>query len=219
MAVSSRTFMVRSATLLRDEKLASIVLRLMISMNDISITNSSMAEWEKTEDPKKKARWRGGVLYFGRVQSAHLFEALSIIAEIKKDSDLTAAVAAADLTTQTSFGIVAKFLDTRDYNMLAKMRNVIAFHYGSKLAIKHLKRLVDISPDHLATYSLGGETLDWYFELGDLIADEIVVREVFQIPESADLKKAAIAVLDRLHVIGTAFTDFAGYFIRACCAK
>jgi hypothetical protein len=68
-------------------------------------------------------------------------------------------------------------------------------------------------------YSLGGETLDWYFELGDLIADEIVVRELFQIRDSADLKKAAIAVLDCLHVIETAFTDFAGYFIHACCAK
>jgi hypothetical protein len=71
------------------------VLRLMIAMNDLGITTSSMVEWEKTIDPKKKARWRGGVLYFGRVQSAHLFEALSIINEIKEDMDLKAAVASA----------------------------------------------------------------------------------------------------------------------------
>lgn len=219
MAVSSRTFTLRSATLLRDEKLASVILRLMISMNDIGITNTSMAEWEKTQDPKKKARWRGGVLYLGRVQSAHLFEALGIISEIKKDSDLLATVGASDAATQTSFAVIAKFLQTPDYNMLAKMRNVIAFHYNRALTVRRLKKLVQQSPGHLTTYSLGGETLDWYFELGDLIADEIVVREVFQIPDSADLKKAAIAVLDRLHVIGTAFTDFAGYFIRACCAR
>jgi hypothetical protein len=90
--MSSRTWSVRSAKLLHDEKLGSVVLRLMIVMNDIGITNSSMVEWEKTKHPKKKARWRGGVLYFGRVQSAHLFEALKIIAEIKKDKDLMAAV-------------------------------------------------------------------------------------------------------------------------------
>jgi hypothetical protein len=94
--MSSRTLSVRSAKLLRDEKLGSIILRLMIAMNDIGITNSSMAEWEKSDDPKKKARWRGGVLYFGRVQSAHLFEALSIIDEIKKDRSLMAAVDRAD---------------------------------------------------------------------------------------------------------------------------
>jgi hypothetical protein len=73
--------------------------------------------------------------------------------------------------------------------------------------------------NHVTTYSLGGETLDWYFELGDLIADEITIREVFEIPDEADLKKAAIEVLDRLHKIGTSFTDFAGHFVRACCAK
>jgi hypothetical protein len=184
-----------------------------------------MAEWEKTkdsnkaEDLKKKARWRRGVLYFGRVQSAHLFEAFGIIAEIKKDSDLSAVVAAVDRKTQNSFDTVANFLNDPDYKMLAKMRNVIAFHYDTKLTLKRLKRLADQSPSHLTNYSLGGETLDWYFELGDLIADEIVVREVFQIPDSADLEKAAIAVLNRLHIIGSGFTDFAGYFIGACCAK
>jgi hypothetical protein len=46
-----------------------------------------------------------------------------------------------------------------------------------------------------------------------------VIREVFRIPENADLKKAAIEVLDRLRKMGTAFTDFAGYFIRACCSR
>jgi hypothetical protein len=191
----------------------------MMAMNDLGITNSSMAEWEKTDDPKKKARWRGGVLYFGRVQSAHLFEALSIIREIKGDAELMAAVDRSGRTTKASFDTIAQFLDTDDYQMLAKMRNVVAFHYGPKLAVRRLRKVVQDSPGHCMLYSLGSETLDWYFELGDLIADEIVIREVFQIPDGTDIKTAAIQVLDRLHKIGTAFTDFAGYFIRACCAK
>jgi hypothetical protein len=217
--MSSRTWKVRSAKLLQHEKLGSVVVRLMMVMDDIGITNSSMVEWEKTDDPKKKARWRGGVLYFGRVQSAHLFEALSIIDEIKKDKDLMAAVDRADPTTKTSFETVAKFLDGDDYRMMAKMRNVVAFHYDPKLTLRRLQKLVEKSPDHFTMYSLGSETLDWYFELGDLIADEITIREVFQISESADIEKAALEILDRLHKMATAFTDFAGYFIRACCAK
>jgi hypothetical protein len=60
----------------------------MMAMNDLGMTNSSMAEWQNPDDPKKRARWRGGLLYFGRVQSAHLFEALSIIREIRDDPDL-----------------------------------------------------------------------------------------------------------------------------------
>jgi hypothetical protein len=191
----------------------------MMAMNDIGITNSSMAEWQTTDDPKKKARWRGGVLYFGRVQSAHLFEALSIIDEIKRDPALMAAVDRADQATKRSFQVVSRFLDGADYNMMAKMRNVVAFHYEPKLALRRLRKLVEKWPDHSMLYSLGSETLDWYFELGDLIADEVVIREVFGISEDADIKEATLKILDRLHVIGAAFTDFAGYFIRACCAK
>jgi hypothetical protein len=146
--MSSRTLSVRSAKLLRDEKLGSVILRLMIAMNDIGITNSSMAEWEQSDDPKKKARWRGGVLYFGRVQSAHLFEAFSIIDEIKKDKDLMAAVDRADHATRQSFETIAKFLGGDDHKIPAKMRNVVAFHYEPKLTMRRLQKLVENWPSH-----------------------------------------------------------------------
>jgi len=156
---------------------------------------------------------------YGGGGSTHLFEALSIIKEIKDDKDLMTAVERADRKTQESFASVAKFIESKDYGMMAKLRNVVAFHYESKLAVRRLKKIVDKSPGHSTTYSLGNATLDWYFELGDLIADEIVIRDVFQITDCADLEQAATEVLDRLRVIALAFLDFAGYFIRACCAR
>jgi hypothetical protein len=219
MPISSRTFSVRSEKLLRDEKLGAVILRLMMAVNDIGITSRSLYGWQHTTDRKKKARWRGGVLYFGRVQSAHLFEALSIVKEIKEDNDLMAAVERADCKTQESFATVAKFIGSKDYGMMAKLRNVVGFRYEPKLSVRRLRKIVDKSPRHSMTYSLGSATLDWYFELGDLIADEIVIRDVFQIPDSADLEQAATEVLNRLRVIALAFMDFAGYFIRACCAR
>jgi hypothetical protein len=182
-------------------------------------SDSIASAGQHTTDHKKKARWKGGVLYFGRVQSAHLFEALSIIKEIKHDKDLMTAVERADSKTKESFAGVAKFIGSKDYVMMAKLRNVVAFHYESKLVIRRLKKIIDTSPGHSMTYSLGNATLDWYFELGDLIADEIVIREVFQIPDSANIEQAATEVLDRLRIIALAFLDFAGYFIRACCAR
>jgi hypothetical protein len=126
--MSSRTFMVRSAKLLLDEKLASVVMRLMIAMNDLGMTNSSMAEWQATDDPKKRARWRGGLLYFGRVQSAHLFEALSIIQEIGDDPDLMRTVNSCDTKTIDSFDTAAKSLESSDFALLARLRNNTAFH-------------------------------------------------------------------------------------------
>jgi hypothetical protein len=122
MAISSRTFSIRSEKLLRNEKLGSVILRLMMAVNDISVTSSSLYEWQHTSEPKKKGRWQGGVLYFGRIQSAHLFEALTIVKEIRDDSELLRAVRQADPTTQESFDIVAQFIGSKDYEMMAKLR-------------------------------------------------------------------------------------------------
>ena len=66
---------------------------------------------------------------------------------------------------------------------------------------------------------MGTDTLDWYFDLGDLIADEVLIRDVFEIDEKEDIAKAALEVLKRLHVIGDAYAKFAPYFIRECCKK
>jgi hypothetical protein len=216
--VASRTFMVRTEKLLRDEKLGVIVVRLMIVMNDISITNSSMQEWQTTTEPKKRGRWRGGILYFGRIQSAHLFEALSIIKEISDDAELRAVVGRCDATTQQSFATVLPFLSGTDFGLMAKLRNNTAFHYTEEWVKRRMKRLVEKHPHHTTPYSMGAETLDWHFELGDLVIDEMVIRDIFQIPESTDTFEGATKVLDRLHTLGTAFTDFAGHFIF-CCAR
>lgn len=211
--MTSTEWVGKTAKLLEDEKLGSVLVRL------ISITNSQMIEWEKTEDRKKKQRSRGAILYFGRVQSAHLYEALDIINEIKYDPDLKARVEKCSKVVNGCFDTIAAFLGSSDHKLMAKMRNVVAFHYDPKLATRRLKSLVDKYPDHRFAYSMGTETLDWYFELGDLIADSVLIRDVFEIDEEQDIAAAALEVLMRLHVIGDAFTKFAPYFIRECCRK
>jgi hypothetical protein len=124
-----------------------------------------------------------------------------------------------DRGTIEAFHIVAAFLGSEDHDLLAKMRNVAAFHYEPKLSIRRLRRLAEKFPGHVSSISMGSETLDWYFELGDTIIDGIVIRDVFQIGEDEDIAAGAIKVLDRLHIIGEALTNFAGYFIRQCCVK
>jgi hypothetical protein len=69
-------------------------------------------------------------------------------------------------------------------------------------------------PNHCFTYTLGHESLDWYFELDDLVSDRVVVRDIFKAPEGADLRAAIDPILMRLHAMAMAFSDFAGHFIR-----
>lgn len=89
-----------------------------------------------------------------------------------------------------------------------------------------LEKLVEKYPDHRFPYSLGQDTLDWYFELGDLINDKIVVRYIFEVPDEV-LDQANVrtvrteidSILHRLHTMAVAFTDFAGHFIWHCMKK
>jgi hypothetical protein len=206
----------RSAKLLADKALASVVVRLMMAMNDLGVANSALAEWERTKDQKKAARRNGGKLYYGRMMMAHVYEALKIIQEIKNSIQLKATVDRCDSKTRASFDAVAKFLGTDDYKLLCQIRNNSSFHYSPKLTMRALEKLAEKYPDHRFSYSLGQDTLDWYFELGDLINDKIVVRGVFKVPDQADVRTAIDPILLRLQTMAVAFTDFAGHFIRHC---
>jgi hypothetical protein len=44
--------------------------------------------------------------------------------------------------------------------------------------VRALEQIDKKFPGHAFTYSLGHEPLDWYFELGDLMLDRIVVRDI-----------------------------------------
>ena len=90
---------------------------------------------------------------------------------------------------------MAAFIGTDDYRLLAKMRNVVASTTEPKLTLRRLKSLAEKYPEHVSGISMGSETLDWYFELGDTIVDGIVVRDVFWIGEQEDIQTGALKVL------------------------
>jgi hypothetical protein len=212
--MSSRTWSVRTAKLIADKEVASVVVRLMMALNDIAMANEGLREWTDTQEPRKLARQNGGRLYYGRMLMAHVYEALKIIEDIQNSPSLKAIVQACDATTRLSFDTVATFLKTDDCRMLGLIRNKSSFHYDRKLTEQALEQIDKKFPSHSSTYSLGNDPLDWYFQLGDLTLDRIVVRDIFKAHENADLRAAIDPILDRLHKMANAFSDFAGYFIR-----
>jgi hypothetical protein len=212
--MGSTTRMVRSARLAADPEIALTVLRLMMAMNDIGVANDGLQEWDATENPKKKNRKDGGKLYFGRMQMAHVHEALLIVKEIERKPSLKRLVDQCDAPTRESFATVVAFLSSKDFKFLEDIRNRAAFHYDRQLPLLVLNQIVRNYPQDVSSYSLGHETLDWYFELGDKVADRIVVREIFHVPETANMREALDAILKRLHAMAMAFSDFAACFIR-----
>src|SRR5262249_19080085 len=176
--MSSRTWTVKTAKLITDKQAASVVVRLMMALNDIAMANEGLGEWPVTQEGRKLARQNGGRLYYGGMLMAHVYEALSIIEEIQNSPSLSALVETCDQATRSSFKAVATFLKTADYEKLCRIRNNVSFHYDRKLATRALEQIDRKFPGHISTYSLGHDVLDWYFDLGDLTLDRIVVRDI-----------------------------------------
>ena len=214
--MSSNTRMARTAKLLDDKQLASVLVRLMMAVNDISVAYDAYEHWERTTGHKKVARREGGKLYYGRMMHSHVYEALQIIDEIEKSPALMAIVGKCSAKTQSSFDALAKFLKSSDYTLLCRIRNNTGFHYDDKLTMRMLEKLVRDFPRHRFPHSLGNAAIDWYFELGDLIIDNILVREICRVPDQADVRATLEPTLVRLHSMSVTFLDFAGYFLRHC---
>jgi hypothetical protein len=214
MSVSSRTWTTTARKLAGQGELASVIVRLMMAVNDIAVANEGLRDWTSTTDPRKVHRQIGGTLYYGRMLMAHVFEALSIIEDIQTNASLRTAVEQCSAGTQAYFKAVAAFLGTDDHKVLLRIRNNAAFHYDSKLAVKALDQIAKDFSASPFKYSLGTDPLDWYFELGDMITDRIVVRDIFKAPKDADVRAAIDPILVRLHRMAAAFSDFAAYFVR-----
>ena len=90
--MSSRTWSAKTAVVTADKELASVIVRLMMAMNDIALANEGLSEWIGTTDRRKVYLQNGGRLYYGRMLMAHIYEALSIIEDIQQDPKLRDAV-------------------------------------------------------------------------------------------------------------------------------
>ena len=60
---------------------------------------------------------------------------------------------------------------------------------------------------------MGRDALDWYFEPGDMVQNRAGVREIFKVPDGADVQEEADKILGDLHRISDIFGRFAGNFI------
>lgn len=165
----STTWIVRSDKLLRDKELASVILQLMMAVNDGSLANNALSEWDQTEDRLKKSRFHGGRMYFARMQLGHVFEAFDMVSEISKSDKLRELVSGADSATQTSFEKLAAFLGTEDHKVMARIRSNLSFHYDGKLSVRALEELLKKLPDDYSSMTFGTETLHWHF--GNYILD------------------------------------------------
>lgn len=204
---------------------AVTVVKLMMACNDLSLTNQALDEWKKEQPNRRKSRQTGARLYFVRAPLAHLYEALKVIQAIQQDSTLSDLVGRCDNKTQESFKALQQFLpggSKRDEfeRLVGRIRNNLTFHYDESGRL--IERAISdraSRPDRIVSSVTRGNTAYlWHFKVADELVDTIVVRQIWNIPKSADLRVEADATVDFAYQLFLRFVDFSGEFIWRFCA-
>ena len=212
---SSRTKIISMDKLAQDTVLGSVLVRLMMVINDFSIANDAVGMWRSDTTIKRILRRDEAVRYFVAVHISHVFEGmLKIIKEIEESAALLDAVGRCDRPTQREFHELVAYRKTDDFQkIMGRIRNNLAFHYDDKLAEKSLVALTKQYPNKLASISMGRDALDWHFEPGDMVRNRVGVREIFKVPDGANVREETDKILGDLHRISDTFGRFAGNFI------
>lgn len=212
----SRTRYVKTSEIASQPELASVLLRLMFAVNDLSLANSAIEDWEASTEQKRQGRKRGAQSYFVRVLMSHLYEALTIIKEIAANTSLRAAVDACDARTVASFKVVEAFADSNGINSLDRLRNRATFHYDRQFCLESFGEIANLDPNRDWSYSMGSDSLDWHFELADAVMDRMMIRQVLRVrvPRGQERTKQTHALALRQQEIAREFTDFAAHFVQ-----
>jgi hypothetical protein len=198
----------------RKGELGSVLIRLMMVINDMSLAMDAQRRWAEDAKSDREHRERGAKIYFIRLQISHIYEAMGIVKEIRDSPTLMRAVDRSDPFTKKAFKALLAFIDSPEFKkVMGRIRNNLTFHYDRKTIELALGSLVARHPSASGSMSLGDEPHNWFFEPGDMVSDRAAVREIFKVPEGADVAAEADKIVLRLHAIVQMFGAFAGSLI------
>lgn len=197
---------------------ASVIIRLMMACNDIALANQCLGKHkEEYLITRNHAEW-GSAMYFIRLQCGHLTEAMTLIEEIKEDSNLASRVNNCPEFAKNSFKKLERCLKGGPDNgkfedYVGRIRNNTVFHYDPKLVSRSLADRASRAESRRSTITKGDDISLWRFGVADDILDSIVCREIWKIPPNADLREEANQYVDFGSDLCKAFLDFCGEFI------
>lgn len=203
---------------------AATVVKLMLACNDLQLANEALSEWKAEQSFSRKPRQTGAQMYFLRLQLAHLFEGLKIIDQIKSDPALLSLIGQMDVQTQESFANLEKFIPggskrTWIESLMGRIRSNLTFHYeeSNKLITRAIADRAGRPEARLSSITRGTTAYLWHLKVADDVVDSVVVRQIWGIPRTADLRAEADKIADELHQVFLCFVDFSGEFIWKYC--
>jgi hypothetical protein len=186
----------------------------MMVINDNAIADETARMWQADSSERRKVRRQEAFKYMVELQIAHIYEGMQIIREIEKNSRLKAYVDECDRPTRSEFAqLVAYLTDPKYEGIMGRMRNNLAFHYGAKLTKRALTRHVEKMPGTIGAISMGSTSSDWMFEPGALVNELVAVRDIFAVPDNANINEMTDSEMLEVQKVAETFMRFAGHFI------
>jgi hypothetical protein len=212
--MSSKTKVTTFKKLSDKDELGVVLGRLMMAVNDIGICNDGLGAWMGEQgDAIRKERKQGARMYFVRLMISHTFEALQILNKIKETPSIRETLDKCSNPTREAFWRAIKVVGTDQYKFFKDVRNSLAFHYLPNTVRSTVESLGKRVPDVPLSLSIGSDNLQWYYEPGDRIVDSYIVRDVFGLPENADVVAEVDKLIHKMQGVAEDVTLFAGYFI------
>lgn len=197
-----------------ENEFSSIIVRLMMAINDTTLVNVMLKDWGTDEDPAHKLRRSNGHLFLAKLQMAYVFEALDVVKDIRKTEALKGRIEKLDQAARDAYAALGAFIDSADYRILAEFRNSAAFHYDGKRAAQAATDIAREKPNDVQGASQGDEIIDWYYALGDRVYERIVTRYIFKVPADKDIAKESDAIANRFFDMSESVAIFGGSLIK-----
>lgn len=212
--MSSRTKLVSMDKIAADKEIGSVLIRLMMVMNDCAIAEETATMWRERMEEKIRIKQQEAFKYFVELQIGHLHEGLAIVREIAQKTKLR------DLVDRCNSSTQERFERLRHYepgvaigNVILNIRNKLAFHYDPTMIRDELLGHVRQFPRTAALVSIGDKSGDVLFEPGAVINERVATQQVFALPAGADIDEASNNLMVELQAIMEDFMNFGSSFV------
>jgi hypothetical protein len=199
---------------------AVIVVKLMMAFNDLAVSNEGLSIFKERYATKQNNKDRGAAMYFIRLQASHLYEAMKVVDAIAVHERLRNVLAQCSGATRSAFdrliALRSDEVQKRTFKQyVGRLRHNLTFHYDESgdLVRRAMAGRAKKPEGNPTSITRGTERYSWRLTIADDVVDTIVCRQIWNIPEEADLRTEADAAADYGHEIFVAFADFAAEFV------
>ena len=203
---------------------AATVVRLMMACNDLVLANAIFGTYDRDGSESREYIRRGAGLYLIRLQIAHLYESLKVVADIASSASLSGFVMRCPAAILESFQALLKYTSRGEKRKeferrYGKIRNTAAFHYDPTLTLRALKHRSARHPNVADKITTSDDIARIRFQVADNIVDTLVCRQVLEIPVDADAMEDANRFMESAFEVFRTLIGFAIPFIERYIAE